>query len=123
SPSNPSLIPHGYLPRNADGSLDLAALDQGTLGHLRWMMQKDALNQDIFLLGSPGPERMRLVMQFCELMNKEVEYVAISKDTTESDLLLRRELRGGSSAFHAQAPVRAALCGRVLVLDGIEKAE
>jgi hypothetical protein len=25
-------------------------------------------------------------MQFCELLNKEVEYVAISQDTTESDL-------------------------------------
>lgn len=25
-------------------------------------------------------------MRFCELLNKEVEYIAISQDTTESDL-------------------------------------
>ncbi|EEY67151.1 uncharacterized protein PITG_04088 [Phytophthora infestans T30-4] len=37
------------------------------------------------------------------MSGKEVEYVAISQDTTESDL--------------KQAPVRAAINGRVLVID------
>ena len=35
----------------------------------------------------------------------------------------RRELRNGSSVFADAAPVRAALKGRLLILDGIEKAE
>ncbi len=47
----------------------------------------------------------------------------ISRDTTESDLKLRRELRGSSSEYTAQAPLRAALGGRVLILNGIERAE
>lgn len=35
----------------------------------------------------------------------------------------RREIRGGSAVFVDQAPVRAAVEGRVLLLDGVEKAE
>lgn len=31
-------------------------------------------------------------MRFCELLNKEVEYIAISQDTTESDLKQVRQL-------------------------------
>ena len=48
----------------------------------------------------------------------------VSRDTTEADLKQRRELgAGGSSAYADAAPVRAALHGRVLLLDGLEKAE
>lgn len=35
----------------------------------------------------------------------------------------RREMRGGSALFVDQAPVRAATHGRILILDGIDKAE
>jgi hypothetical protein len=35
----------------------------------------------------------------------------------------RREIVGGSALYIDQAPVRAALEGKVLILDGIEKAE
>lgn len=86
---------------------------QELLGHLRWMLQKDLLKQDMFLIGCvvlpridadwrilglmhsiatllchspPGASRRLLSMRFCELLNKEVEYIAISQDTTESDL-------------------------------------
>jgi von Willebrand factor A domain-containing protein 8 len=52
-----------------------------------------------------------------------VEYVALSRDVTVSDLKQRRDIEGVSSTFANQAPVRAALGGRVLILDGIEKAE
>ena len=53
----------------------------------------------------------------------EVEYLTITKDTTESDLKQRREIIGDSAVYSDQAPVRAAIHGRVLVLDGIENAE
>ena len=46
-----------------------------------------------------------------------------SQDTTESDLKQRREIIEGSALYIDQAPVRAALEGKVLILDGIEKAE
>jgi MoxR-like ATPase len=81
------------------------------------------LGQDMFLIGSPGPERRRLAFRFAEILNREVEYLPITRDTSESDLKQRRELRGGGVAFVDQAPVRAALHGRLLIIDGIERAE
>lgn len=52
-----------------------------------------------------------------------MEYIAITRDTTESDLKQRREIVGNSVVYLNQAPVRAALNGRLLVIDGIENAE
>ena len=77
----------------------------------------------MFLIGSPGPERRRIAFRFAEILKREVEYLAITRDTSESDLKQRRELRGGGVAFVDQAPVRAALHGRLLIIDGIERAE
>lgn len=87
------------------------------------MLQKDTLKQDMFLLGGPGPLRRQLVMQFLELTQRELEYVALSRDTTESDLKQRREIQNKTAIYHDQGAVRAALNGRVLVLDGVEHAE
>jgi len=47
----------------------------------------------------------------------------LSKDVTESDLKQRREIVGGTAYYVDQACVRAATEGRILILDGIEKAE
>ena len=52
-----------------------------------------------------------------------IEYVALSKDVTDADLKQRRELSKGTSYYVDQAAVRAAIHGRILILDGIEKAE
>lgn len=93
--------------------------------HLRWMHHKDrALGQDMFLIGASGPLRRWLAMHYCAVARREVEYVALTRDTTESDLKQRREIvDGGTLVYVDQAAVRAALHGRVLVLDGIENAE
>ncbi|KAH8408927.1 hypothetical protein KR009_003780 [Drosophila setifemur] len=135
-PKNPELVPQQYgedatnyrnpfplffpVKYAEDGSLQLT---QSALHHLRWMLQKDALRQDMFLLGQPGPLRRQLAMQFLELTQREVEYVALSRDTTESDLKQRREIHDKAAVYHDQGAVRAALNGRVLVLDGVEHAE
>lgn len=87
------------------------------------MLQKDLLGQDMFLIGRPGPLRRTIVMQFLELTQKELEYVALSRDTTESDLKQRREIQNGTAVYFDQSAVRAAIHGRVLVIEGIEKAE
>ncbi|CAJ0760628.1 2341_t:CDS:10 [Entrophospora sp. SA101] len=89
---------------------------QEILRHLRWMMQKDKLGQDIFLIGA-------LVLRYAQLTNREIEYVPLSKDCTDSDLRQRREISGGTAYYVDQACVRAAINGRILILDGIEKAE
>lgn len=77
-------------------------VNQSTLHHLRWMMQKDILKQDIFLLGPPGPRRRNIALQYLELTNREHEYVALSRDTTESDLKQRREIQQGTALYFDQ---------------------
>ena len=41
----------------------------------------------------------------------------------EADLKQRREISEGRLLFHNSPAVRAALCGRLLILEGVEKAE
>jgi von Willebrand factor A domain-containing protein 8 len=92
--------------------------------HVRWLMQKYVLGQDVMLLGPGGPLRRWLALHFCATTGREVEYVAITRDTTESDLKQRREIvAGGTAVYVDQAVVQAAIHGRVLILEGLEHAE
>eukprot|EP00668_Euglena_longa_P001746 GGOE01002056.1.p1 GENE.GGOE01002056.1~~GGOE01002056.1.p1 ORF type:complete len:1414 (-),score=516.23 GGOE01002056.1:25-4002(-) len=81
------------------------------------------MSQDMFLIGPPGPFRRWLALRYCHLVGREVEYLTISRDTTEADIKVRREIAGGSVHWINQSAVNAAIHGRVLILDGIEKAE
>uniref|UniRef100_A0A8C1QIM2 von Willebrand factor A domain-containing protein 8 n=1 Tax=Cyprinus carpio TaxID=7962 RepID=A0A8C1QIM2_CYPCA len=114
TPRNPELVPVNHMTE---------ALPQMVTQHLRWIMQKDLLGQDVFLIGPPGPLRRSVAMQYLELTKREVEYVALSRDTTETDLKQRREIRSGTAFYIDQCAVRAATEGRILVLEGLEKAE
>ena len=113
-PKNPELVPRDYLPKS---------IPNETMKDLKWMLQKDLLGQDIFLLGRPGPLRRTLAQQYLELTKREMEYVSLTRDTTESDLKQRREIQSGTAFYVDQSAVRAATEGRVLVLEGIEKVE
>lgn len=77
-------------------------LPRNSLRHLRWLLQKDRLGQDAFLLGRPGPARRAVAMQYLQLTQREVEYVALSRDTTEADLKQRREIVNGSAKYFDQ---------------------
>jgi MoxR-like ATPase len=91
--------------------------------HLRWLLQKDALGNDVMLLGT-GPLRRWLALHWCALAGRECEHVAITRDTTEGDLKQRCEITAGGSSVYSDSPVvAAALHGRVLILEGLEKAE
>ncbi|XP_070694357.1 von Willebrand factor A domain-containing protein 8 [Pempheris klunzingeri] len=114
TPRNPELVPVKHISDS---------LPQTVAQHLRWIMQKDLLGQDVFLIGPPGPLRRSIAMQYLELTKREAEYVALSRDTTETDLKQRREIRSGTAFYIDQCAVRAATQGRVLVLEGLEKAE
>ncbi|XP_051999049.1 von Willebrand factor A domain-containing protein 8 [Xyrauchen texanus] len=114
TPRNPELVPVNHM---------MESLPQTITQHLRWIMQKDLLGQDVFLIGPPGPLRRSIAMQYLELTKREVEYVALSRDTTETDLKQRREIRSGTAFYIDQCAVRAATEGRILVLEGLEKAE
>lgn len=91
------------------------------------MLQKDlALGQDFCLLGPPelARDRRSLLFLYAALVEREIEYVSLSRDTSDADLKQRKEVvEGGKSVYVNQAPVRAALEGRLLILDGLEKAE
>ena len=118
SPKTPALVPwSGGWERGLQSS-------QASLSVLRWMMMQLALGQDMLLLTDPGPRPRRLVLWLCSLLGREVEYVGISRDTAECDLKQRREMIAGGSVTHEPAPpLRAAISGRVLILEGVEKAE
>ncbi|XP_023369404.1 von Willebrand factor A domain-containing protein 8-like [Otolemur garnettii] len=94
TPKNPELVPQNYISDS---------LAQSVVHHLRWIMQKDLLGQDVFLIGPPGPLRRSIAMQYLELTKREVEYVALSRDTTETDLKQRREIRAGTAFYIDQA--------------------
>ena len=89
-PKNPELVPKDYLPK---------AIPNETMKDLKWMLQKDLLGQDIFLLGRPGPLRRTLAQQYLELTKREMEYVSLTRDTTESDLKQRREIQSGTAFY------------------------
>lgn len=82
--------------------VDRDSIPQTTIHHLRWIMQKDLLGQDVFLIGPPGPQKRLLAMQYIELTNREHEYVALSRDTTETDLKQRREIIDGTAKYFDQ---------------------
>ncbi|VDO38068.1 unnamed protein product [Haemonchus placei] len=124
--TRPELVPARY------GVHEVKVPDEA-LSHLKWLLQKEILGQDVFLIGVPGALRSDIVLQYLELCNREYEYLAITRDTTESDIKQRREIRSGTAfytdlvsttaVFTVQCAVRAALHGRILVIDGVEKAE
>ncbi|KAL7030964.1 hypothetical protein ACKWTF_006849 [Chironomus riparius] len=117
---NPEYVPKKFIDFTSDG---VQKIPNTTLHHLRWMIQKDNINQDIFLIGRPGKYKRQIVMTYLQLTNQECEYVSLSRDTTESDLKQRREILNGTSMFIDQAAVKAAKNSRILIIDGIEKAE
>ncbi|XP_002741241.2 von Willebrand factor A domain-containing protein 8-like, partial [Saccoglossus kowalevskii] len=114
TPKKPELVPTKYIPDTPPQTL---------MRHLRWIMQKDLLGQDVFLIGPPGPFRREIVMQYAELTKREVEYIALTRDTTETDLKQRREILSSTAYYIDQCAVRAATNGHILVIDGIEKTE
>ncbi len=80
-------------------------LSQTMLSNLKWMLQKDNLEQDMFLIGRPGCQRRQLAMAYSQLTQKEVEFVSLSRDTTEADLKQRREINNGCATYFNQVCV------------------
>lgn len=93
TPKNADKVPRGYLSLFNSVLTDSPAY----LKSLRWLMQKDTLNQDAFLIGSPpGAYRRHLALAFSELLQRECEYLCLTRDTTEADIKQRREIVNSS---------------------------
>ncbi|KAF8625067.1 hypothetical protein AX15_005549 [Amanita polypyramis BW_CC] len=118
-------VPHSSAPaRLARAGELLDTKDQFNLDNLHWMLQKYILGQDIFLVSQPGPYARRLAMSFASLINAEYEYIALHRDVGETELKQGREIRKGGNLNYVDSPaVRAVKHGRLLILEGIEKAE
>ncbi|KAJ3565249.1 hypothetical protein NP233_g7756 [Leucocoprinus birnbaumii] len=85
--------------------------DGVNLDNLHFMLQKYLLGQDIFLVSQPGPYARRLALTFASLINAEYEKQG-------------REIRKGGNLVYVDSPaVSAVKHGRILILEGIEKAE
>lgn len=92
--------------------------------NLYFMLQKYLLGQDIFLVSQPGPYARRLALAFASMINSEYEYIALHRDVGETELKQGREIRAGGNLVYVDSPaVRAVKTGRILILEGIEKAE
>ena len=98
-------------------------LPNEVLRHVYWMRQKYDLGQDMCLCGHPGSLKRQIALAFARIHQLDIEYLQITRDTTENDLKQRREIYGSNVIFHDQPPVRAAIHGKLLILDGIENAE
>ena len=58
------------------------------------------------------------------LVNSEYEHIALHRDVGETELKQGREIRtGGNLVYVDSAAVRAVKHGRVLIIEGVEKAE
>ncbi|KZT64100.1 hypothetical protein DAEQUDRAFT_679169 [Daedalea quercina L-15889] len=118
----PSALSPSRLPHSEDTILDLR--NPVDLENVQFLLQKYLLGQDVFLVGQPGPYARRLVMTFCRLINSEYEHIALHRDVGETELKQGREIRaGGNLVYVDSAAVRAVKHGRVLVIEGVEKAE
>ncbi|KAJ6562445.1 AAA domain-containing protein [Mycena capillaripes] len=116
--TQPSRLPHS---RSQD-LLDIE--DAVNLDNLHFMLQKYLLGQDIFLVSQPGPYARRLALTFASIINSEYEYIALHRDVGETELKQGREIRSGGNLVYVDSPaVNAVKHGRILILEGIEKAE
>lgn len=112
--------------------------------NLHFLLQKYLLGQDVFLVSQPGPYARHLALTFARfviyllsssknrfdlslsnsLINAEYEYIALHRDVGETELKQGREIRNGGNLAYVDSPaVRAVKNGRILILEGIEKAE
>ncbi|KDR77148.1 hypothetical protein GALMADRAFT_246376 [Galerina marginata CBS 339.88] len=118
-------VPASLSPSRLTRSSNLLDVnDPVNLDNLHFILQKYLLGQDVFLVSQPGPYARRLALTFASLINTEYEYIALHRDVGETELKQGREIRKGGNLVYVDSPaVNAVKHGRLLILEGIEKAE
>ncbi|KAF8056895.1 AAA domain-containing protein, partial [Lyophyllum atratum] len=118
-------VPGALTPSRLARSAELLDInDAVNLDNLHFLLQKYLLGQDVFLVSQPGPYARRLALTFASVINAEYEYIALHRDVGETELKQGREIREGGNLVYVDSPaVRAVKHGRLLILEGIEKAE
>ncbi|KAG6898082.1 hypothetical protein C0992_006002 [Termitomyces sp. T32_za158] len=118
-------VPAALTPSRLPRSKDLLDINEAVnRDNLHFLLQKYLLGQDVFLVSQPGPYARRLALTFASLINAEYEYIALHRDVGETELKQGREIRKGGNLIYVDSPaVSAVKHGRLLILEGIEKAE
>ncbi|PPQ92175.1 hypothetical protein CVT25_008949 [Psilocybe cyanescens] len=118
-------VPASLAPSRLARSSNLLDIkDPVNLDNLHFILQKYLLGQDVFLVSQPGPYARRLALTFASIINTEYEYIALHRDVGETELKQGREIRKGGNLVYVDSPaVNAVKHGRLLILEGIEKAE
>ena len=97
------------------------------LSHCAFLDTKySVLRADVMLVGSVSSNsvKRRVVREFCQLRQlPSPEFVSLSRDMGVSDLRDSFDMRGGSLVLTPGPVWRAAERGRILVLDGLNKAD
>lgn len=79
---------------------------------------------NLSLLSPPSPYARRLALTFCAMLRLPYEYVSLHRDVGEAELLQTRSLLAGGSLRYEDGPVvRAMKEGRILIIEGTERAE
>lgn len=109
--AHPALVPRVLfydIPRH------IAALEQ--------LLRDFMLGEHLLLIGNQGVGKNKLVDRLLELLNREREYMQLHRDTTVQSLTVLPALEAGRIVWRDSPLVRAAMHGRVLVLDEADKA-
>ncbi|MES1917539.1 MAG: hypothetical protein MHM6MM_009252, partial [Cercozoa sp. M6MM] len=88
---------------------DFAALETHAATH------KTAATPSLLLIGPQGVGKNKLADRFCQLLNREREYMQLHRDTTVESLTVTPKLVDGVVQYDESALVKAARNGRILV--------
>lgn len=90
--------------------------------HLQCMMQQFICGERFLLLiGTQGVGKNRLADRFCQLLRREREYMQLHRDSSIAALTCTPSMEGGRVLYIDSPLVRAAIHGRVLLLDECDK--
>ncbi|KZP21316.1 hypothetical protein FIBSPDRAFT_931734 [Athelia psychrophila] len=118
-------VPASQTPSRLVHSVELLGVSNPiNADNLHLLLQKYLLRQDVFLVSQPGPYARRLALTFASMINAEYEHISIHRDIGETELKQGREIRAGGQLVYVDSPAeRAVKSRRILILEGIEKAE
>ncbi|CAD2217090.1 AAA domain (dynein-related subfamily), putative [Angomonas deanei] len=90
---------------------------------LQTMLQCHATRQHMALIGPTGCGKTALVREFTKLLGYEKETTHLYADMTNKDFFQRRttDAKTGNTTWENAALVEAAIHGKLVVLDGIDK--
>ena len=90
---------------------------------LSLMVQSHCAGRHMVLVGSAGIGKTVMVREFAHLLGYELEPMQLFADMSARDLLQRRttNAKTGSTSWELSGLMRAALYGRIAVLDGIDQ--